>query len=162
MKTPKRFKINLREPVSCLTHFYSFLFAIPVTLLLIGGSIRQGDSVKTFSFLIFGLSLMLLYGASALYHGVNAEPKKIEFLRRIDHMMIFVLIAGTYTPVCLVNLASSCGRTLFLAIWGFAIFGLLLKIFWLDAPRFLSTALYVIMGWLAVFAFIPLRNAVPM
>ena len=158
----KNFKIHLREPVSCLTHFAAFLASIPVTAVLVYKALEQGDAVKTFSFIIFGASLLLLYGASALYHGKNAEPKTIEFLRRIDHMMIFVLIAGTYTPVCLVNLSASCGKILLYVIWGMATAGILVKIFWLNAPRFLSTSFYVIMGWAAVFAFYPLSKAVPM
>ena len=157
----KNCKIQLREPVSCLTHLAAFLASVPLTLILVLNSLSQKDITKTVAFLIFGSSLLLLYGASALYHGKNAEPKTIEFLRRIDHMMIFVLIAGTYTPVCLVNLSSSCGKLLFYVIWGMAIAGILVKIFWLNAPRFLSTSFYVIMGWAAVFAFYPLSKAVP-
>lgn len=111
-------------------------------------------------FTVFGISLMLLYGASTIYHTLKLSAEKTALLRRIDHMMIFILIAGTYTPVCLVTLAGKWGTILLAAIWTIAVAGVFMKIFWMGAPRWLSTTIYVVMGWLSITAFVPLLKAV--
>lgn len=151
---------KLREPVSSLTHFIGFLLCIPAIYFMVHTAYEEVSFTYAIPFFIFGISLLLLYGASAVYHGLNIQPKKIEALRRIDHMMIFVLIAGTYTPVCLIPLKGKVGWTLLIFVWGFAALGILLKAFWLNAPRWLSTAIYVFMGWLVLFAFFPLEKAI--
>ena len=150
---------RIREPINALTHLIGFLAAIPVMIVLLFQSSTLNHII---SFTIFGVSLMLLYGASTIYHTTLGSKKIIATLRRIDHMMIFILIAGTYTPICLVNLKGIVGLVLLVLVWGFAIFGILLKIFFFDAPRWLSTTIYVIMGWLVLFAFYPLMKAVPL
>ena len=104
--------------------------------------------------LIFGISLILLYTASTLYHS-SKEPFRRK-LRVLDHAMIYVLIAGTYTPVCLITLAESVGTTLLIVIWAVAIAGIILKLFFTGRFDKLSTVLYVMMGWIAVFAVKPL------
>ena len=152
---------KLRDPISALTHFLGFIACIPVLITLIVLSIKHATVYHVVSFAIFGASLLMLYGASAIYHALPVSDKIIAILRRIDHMMIFVLIAGTYTPVCLVSLNGVWGWTLLALVWGFALIGIILKAVWFDAPRWLSTAIYVIMGWLVVFAFYPLGKAIP-
>ncbi|HIT73385.1 MAG TPA: hemolysin III family protein [Candidatus Fimicola cottocaccae] len=153
---------KVKDPISAFTHFLGFLMSIPVTITLVYKSLEDGNFVASFAFLIFGVSLMLLYGASTIYHTVKTDERHTAILRRIDHIMIFVLIAGTYTPVCLVPLRGKWGYTLLAIVWGIAFLGMFLKIFWLNAPRFLSTAIYVAMGWLVMIAFMPLEKALPL
>ncbi|OUQ59668.1 hemolysin [Tyzzerella sp. An114] len=153
---------KVKDPISAFTHFLGFLMSIPVTITLVYKSLEDGNFVASFAFLIFGVSLMLLYGASTIYHTVKTDERHTAILRRIDHIMIFVLIAGTYTPVCLVPLRGKWGYTLLAIVWGIAFLGIFLKIFWLNAPRFLSTAIYVAMGWLVMIAFMPLEKALPL
>ena len=157
MAIEKRKAFHARDPLSALTHFIGFIAVIPPIICLLK---RAETTEQVISFVVFGLSLLLLYGASTIYHTLCLSAKKIAFLRRIDHMMIFVLIAGTYTPVCMVILPGLWGKALLAAVWGVAIFGIFMKIFWMNAPRWLSTLIYVGMGWLAAAAFVPLKAAI--
>lgn len=159
MITSKK-KFKVKDPISACTHFIGFLAVIPIFIMLMLRARAEASELHMIGFAVFGVSLLMLYGASTIYHTFELPPEKTNLLRRIDHMMIFVLIAGTYTPICLVSLHGTWGWTLLVAIWAFALFGLLLKIFWMNAPRWLSTLIYVVMGWLAVFAFVPLEQAV--
>jgi hemolysin III len=158
----KNFFKKLREPVSGLTHFAGFLLSIAALVLLTTYSVMEGTTLHIVSFAIFGTSLVLLYGASSLYHLLPLAPHGISVLRRIDHIMIFVLIAGTYTPVCLVPLRGTLGWSLFGIVWGIAIGGIFLALFWINAPRWISTLIYLLMGWLIVIAIYPLAQAIPM
>lgn len=157
MAIEKRKAFHARDPLSALTHFIGFIAVIPPIICLLK---RAETTEQVISFVVFGLSLLLLYGASTIYHTLCLSAEKIAFLRRIDHMMIFVLIAGTYTPVCMVILPGLWGKALLTAVWGVAIFGIFMKIFWMNAPRWLSTLIYVGMGWLAAAAFVPLKAAI--
>ena len=152
-----RDKFQVKDPMSAFTHFIGFLAVIPVFICLLN---MAETKLQVIGFTIFGISLLLLYGASTIYHTLKLSAEKTALLRRIDHMMIFVLIAGTYTPVCLVTLAGKWGTILLTAIWGIAIAGVFMKIFWMGAPRWLSTTIYVVMGWLSITAFVPLLKAV--
>ncbi len=114
----KKMKFRARDSLSALTHFIGFLAVIPPVICLLE---RSETTAQVVSFAIFGISLLLLYGASTIYHTLCLAPEKIAFLRRIDHMMIFVLIAGTYTPVCMVILPGIWGKALLAAVWGIAI-----------------------------------------
>lgn len=156
-----RMKFSIKDPISAGTHFIGFLAAIPIMVLLIMKAAAEATPMHVFSFAVFGASLLLLYGASTLYHALNLDEKRTAQLRRVDHMMIFVLIAGTYTPVCLVPLRGKLGWSLLAAVWGVAIAGIALKALWLNAPRWLSTLIYVLMGWMVMVAFMPLEKAVP-
>lgn len=149
---------KLRDPVSSLTHMIGAVLAIPILISLVYLSSEFATPWHTLGFFVFGVSLFLLYGASATYHAVHATESTIQLLRRIDHMMIFVLIAGTYTPICLVILHGPVGLVLLALMWTMAIAGIFIKLFWLNAPRWLSTALYVVMGWSAVLVFYPLLD----
>ena len=161
MKEEKNKKIWIKEPVNAITHFLGFLMSIPILIVFIIKANQETSFTSVIAFLIFGISLLLLYGASTIYHALNISEKGTALLRRVDHMMIFVLIAGTYTPVCLIPLRGKWGWTLLICVWTFAIAGILLKIFWLNAPRWFSTLLYVVMGWLVLIAFVPLEQAIP-
>ena len=151
---------KLRDPVSSLTHLAGAVLAIPCTVLLIMASAKHASARHIVAFAVFGASLFLLYTASAVYHMPKFSEKAIRILRRIDHMMIFVLIAGTYTPVCLLPLRGPWGWSLFGVVWGLAVAGIVLKTFWMQAPRWLSTLIYGCMGWLVLIAFYPLMQAV--
>ena len=113
------------------------------------------------AFGIFGLSLIALYSASTLYHLLPLSPAGIARLRRVDHMAIFVLIAGTYTPFCLLALDGAWRMGLLSVIWVLAMCGVSFKVFWMGAARWLSVALYLGMGWVAVIAAPALLRAVP-
>ena len=152
-------KKRLREPVSGLTHLAGVALAAVGSGLLLATAAGRPDRLVAFG--IFGASLTVLYGASALYHLLPLSPVGVARLRRVDHMTIFVLIAGTYTPVCLLALDGGWRAGLLGAIWGLALCGVLLKLFWMDAPRWLSVALYLAMGWLAVVAAPAIFRAVP-
>ncbi len=149
----------LREPMNGLTHATGALLALIGTIILftVTPSVRHGVT-----FAIFGAGMILLYTTSTLYHWLPVSPKAQKVWRRLDHSMIFVFIAATYTPVCLIALKGLWGWWLFGIVWGMALAGLCVKIFWMDAPRMLSTSLYVGMGWVAVFAFYPLYHALPL
>jgi hemolysin III len=151
---------KLRDPVSSLTHLAGAVLAIPYTILLVAAAARHASARHIVAFAVFGASLFLLYTASAIYHMPRFSEKAIRVLRRIDHMMIFVLIAGTYTPVCLLPLWGGWGWTLFGLVWGLAVAGIVLKAVWMQAPRWLSTAIYVFMGWLVLIAFYPLVQTI--
>jgi len=151
---------KLRDPISSLTHFAGAILAIPYTAILIATAERLSSARHIVAFAVFGASLFLLYATSAAYHMPRFSEKAIRILRRIDHMMIFVLIAGTYTPVCLLPLQGPWGWTLFGLVWGVAVTGIVLKAIWMQAPRWLSTAIYIFMGWLVLIAFYPLLRTI--
>ncbi|AEG59880.1 PAQR family membrane homeostasis protein TrhA [Desulforamulus ruminis] len=151
---------KLRDPFSGLSHLTGAVLSIIGLIVLVYNAVGHGKISHVVSFSIFGASLILLYTASTLYHLLPLSQKGIGVLRRIDHMMIFVLIAGTYTPICLIPLRGGWGYSLLVAIWTLAVAGILIKIFWMEAPRWFSTLLYVFMGWLVVIAFWPLIQAI--
>ena len=153
-------QITIREPGSAITHYIAMMLTLAfASPLLVKAS---GDSAVTlFSMAVFCLSMVLLYGASAAYHSVNLKGTLLAVFRRVDHMMIFVLIAGSYTPVCLVVLGGRTGYTLLALVWGIALAGMLLKLFWISCPKWLSSVLYIAMGWVCVIYALrlPLFNA---
>jgi hemolysin III len=157
----KQFFQQFRDPVSGLTHFAGFLLSIAAFILLETYAARHGRTWHIVAFAIFGTSLILLYGASSMYHLLPLSPHGVTILRRIDHSMIFVLIAGTYTPICLIPLRGVWGWSLFSITWSMAIAGIVQAFFWLNAPRWFSTLLYLVMGWLVIIAFYPLIHSIP-
>lgn len=151
-----------REPANALTHLLGAVLAAVGTVAMI--VVALGDPWRLAAALVFGLSLVLLYTASTLLHGVHAGAGALLKLRVFDHAAIFVLIAGTYTPITLVSLRvvnPGWGWALFGIVWGLAVLGVLFKLFWIGAPRFLSVALYLALGWLSVVAIAPLLQALP-
>lgn len=150
-----------RDPVSGLTHLLGAVLSVLGLGFLISVSIKHGTIWHIVSFSIFGASLILLYSGSAVYHLVRASAKVVRALRKMDHILIFVLIAGTYTPFCLVPLRGPWGWGLLLSIWGIGIAGMLMTIFWLDAPRWITTGVYLAMGWAIVVAAYPLIKTLP-
>jgi hemolysin III len=154
-------KKYLREPVNGLTHLAGGLLASVGLIVLLAAAAGEGRADQLVAFGIFGFSLIALYTASALYHLLPLSPTGVARLRRVDHMSIFVLIAGTYTPFCLLALEGAWRVGLLGLIWGLALGGIVLKLFWMDAPRWLSVALYLGMGWVALVAAPALFRAVP-
>jgi len=153
---------KLRDPVSGLTHFVGMLLSIAALVLLIVFSAIGTTPWHVVSFSIFGTALILLYTASSLYHMLPLSEKGITIFRKIDHIMIFVLIAGSYTPICLVPIRGAWGWSLFGIIWAITVAGVFMKLFWLQAPRWLYTSIYLLMGWIIAIAFVPLIKALPM
>jgi hemolysin III len=153
--------LKLKDPVSGLTHLAGALLSVVALVLLVCLAVRIGTAWHVVAFAIFGASLILLYTASSLYHLLPLSERGNRVLRRLDHIMIFLLIAGTYTPVCLIPLRGGWGWSLLVSVWTLALAGVVLKLFWLQAPRWLSTGIYLFMGWLIVVAFWPLIQTVP-
>ncbi|MCI9061858.1 MULTISPECIES: PAQR family membrane homeostasis protein TrhA [Romboutsia] len=150
----------LREPVNGFTHLAGAILSFAGLLALVIKTALQGHStVALTAVIIFGISMILLYAASATYHLVVSSDKVISFLRRLDHSMIFLLIAGSYTPFCLIALEGTTGWVLFSIIITIAIVGISFKLIWFNCPRWLSTSIYVIMGWIAVFLMGPLKES---
>lgn len=151
---------KFREPISSLTHLIGALFSAIGLILLIKYSLDTSNLSNTIIFAVFGISSILLYSASSTYHKSLSSEKVIKILRRVDHSMIYILIAGTYTPICLIALKGSIGISLFLAIWILATIGIVLKIVWFDAPRWLYTSFYILMGWISIVAIVPIIRAI--
>lgn len=150
----------LREPVNGFTHLAGAILSFAGLLALVIKTALQGHStIALTAVIIFGISMILLYAASATYHLVVSSDKVISFLRRLDHSMIFLLIAGSYTPFCLIALEGTTGWVLFSIIITIAIVGISFKLIWFNCPRWLSTSIYVIMGWIAVFLMGPLKES---
>ena len=154
-------RYSLREPVNALTHSIGALISVFGLVVLLIVAISNGSARQIVAFSIFGGSLVAMYSVSALYHSFSLSERGLAHLRRLDHMMIYVLIAGTYTPVCLLLLPGRLGLILLIAVWSLAAVGTVQKIFWMNAPTWLSTALYLGMGWIAVLIVRPLLAAAP-
>ena len=154
-------QLRIREPMNSMSHLIGAVLSLAGLIFLLLRSIQAGSAVHVLAALVFGLSLILLYTASMIYHWVNSSTETIRILRKIDHCMIYVLIAGTYTPVCLITLQGKLGYGLLIAIWSLAVLGIILKLVWFDAPRWLYTGFYLLLGWLAVFFIYPISQALP-
>ena len=145
---------KLREPISSITHLIGGGLSILALVLLIvkqvlAPSINNNLFVST---IIFGASMILLYFTSGIYHAISAKKEKLVlYMRKLDHSMIYVLIAGSYSPFCLYVLPRKTGIPVFVILWLIAIVGILMKILWINMPRILSSALYIGMGWVAIF-----------
>ena len=151
-------QITIREPGSAITHFIAMMMAVFAAVpLLIKAGIQSGQE-NLLAMAIFMGSMILLYGASATYHSVDLTGRSLRIFRKLDHMMIFVLIAGSYTPVCLIVLGGKLGYTLLALVWGIAAVGMLIKAFWITCPKWFSSIIYIAMGWVCVLVFGPLLN----
>jgi hemolysin III len=141
---------KLREPVNGLTHLAGAIAALIGQIVLL--SIAWNGVEKLISVLVYGVSLILLFSASATYHLVQAGPKTIQVLRKLDHSAIYLLIAGTYTPICLNAFTGFFRWGLLIIVWSIALIGILVKLYTINSPRWFSAGLYVGMGWLCVLA----------
>ncbi|SDZ20374.1 hemolysin III family protein [Bacillus sp. 166amftsu] len=149
----------VREPINAFTHLGGAVLSFVALLaMLVKVSVKM-PSVSTISAVIlFGVGMMILYAASTVYHSVVASERVIYFFRKLDHSMIFILIAGTYAPFCLITLETANGLLLFVLVYVTAVCGIVFKMFWFSCPRWLSTAIYLMMGWLIVLFFAPLSE----
>ena len=156
-KQKRQFKI--KDPGSAITHFIGCVMAILAGLPLLIKAAREPDKIHIIAMSIFILSMILLYAPSTIYHTLDSTEKVNRRLRKIDHMMIFILIAGSYTPVCLIVLQGKTGILLCAAVWIVAIIGILIKAFWITCPKWFSSVIYIGMGLLCVFAFVPIVHS---
>lgn len=150
---------HLKDPGSAITHFIGMLMAIFAAVPLLIKAAREPDHIYLISLTIYALSLILLYAASTTYHTFDLSEKANTILKKIDHMMIFILIAGSYTPICLITLKGRTGVILLSLVWGIALVGIILKAFWVFCPKWVSSVLYIGMGWTCVLAFTQLLNS---
>ena len=154
-------QITIREPGSALTHYIAMMLAVFASIpLLLKAGITSGPTAFM-AMAVFMASMILLYAASATYHTVNLTGKALKVFRKIDHMMIFVLIAGSYTPVCLIVLGGKLGYTLLALVWGVAAFGILIKACWITCPKWFSSIIYIAMGCICLPVFVSLWNTLP-
>ena len=145
---------HLKEPGSAITHFIGMVLAILATPpLLIHGGQREMTTLQLTGLSIFLLSMIGLYASSTAYHSFHLTDERDILLQKLDHSMIFVLIAGTYTPICLTALAGNGGEGLLLKVWIVALAGILLKLLWVTHPKWLSSVVYIGMGWLCLTEF---------
>ena len=149
----------IREPFNALSHLAGAVLSVVALIAMIfKASMQDSPILHIVAVIIFGVSMILLYSASATYHMVLAKDKVIAFLRKLDHSMIFLLIAGSYAPFCLIALNGTSGFVLFSVVAGIAVAGILFKMVWFNCPRWLSTGLYIGMGWIIVFLASPLSK----
>lgn len=155
----------LREPISSITHLIAGGLSVVALILLISKQLILGNvnEMLFISSIIFGVSLILLYFTSGIYHAISATKEKtVKMMKKLDHSMIYTLIAGSYSPFCLYVLPKKVGIPVFTILWIIALVGITLKILWINMPRVLSTALYIGMGWVALFVIKDLyANLVP-
>ena len=149
---------HIKDPGSAITHFVGMLMAIFAAIPLLIQAAKERNSVYLISLTVYAISMVLLYAASTTYHTFDISKKVNTILKKIDHMMIFVLIAGSYTPICLLVLDRNIGIPLLMLIWGIAIVGILIKAFWVYCPKWVSSVLYIGMGWTCVLAFGQMLN----
>lgn len=156
-------KKDKREITSSATHLAGAVLALAGTVKLAYDSFCGRNGAAAFvSVLIFGASMVLLYATSSVYHWSCAvKARCAAMMQRLDHMAIFLLIAGTYTPICVIALGYPAGYIMLALVWGTAAAGVFLKIFWMEAPVWFSCAVYLAMGWTAAFFIVPLVRALP-
>lgn len=164
---PRRRRREIRDPYdglrpwSAITHGVGAALSALGTAALLIRAAALGRWLSFILFLIYGLSMIGLYTASTLYHCLNTSVPGRIALRKYDHCSIYLLIAGSYTPICLTVLKQSCGPVLLGAVWALAIAGIILTIAKLSIPRWLTSAIYLFMGWLAIFAIVPIYYTLP-
>lgn len=162
------YKPAVRDTISAGTHFAGFCGATAAMPFLLAHAVANPEGstlLKLFSLAIFAISMILLYGASTAYHTFDIGEKGNRLLKKNDHMMIFILIAGSYTPMCTIVLNNymdgHTGNVLLACIWGIAAIGILFKALWVTCPRWVSSIIYITMGWAAIFAMKPLYVVMP-
>ena len=154
-----RIKEHIKYPGSAITHFIGMLMAIFAAVPLLIKAAQEPERIYIISISVYALSLILLYAASTTYHTFDRSKKVNTILKKIDHMMISVLIAGSYTPICLLVLKGRIGIILLSIVWGIALAGILMKAFWINCPKWVSSVLYIGMGWTCVLAFTQILNS---
>lgn len=152
---------KIKDPGSALTHFIAMLLALAAATPLLVKAAHTPGQTHILALTIFIISMILLYAASTIYHTLDISPKVNQILRKADHMMIFILIAGTYTPVCMLVLGDHTGWMLLALVWAIAFFGILINALWITCPKWFSSVIYIAMGWVCVLAFSKIIAALP-
>lgn len=153
-------QLTIREPGSAITHFIGCLMALIAASPLLMKA--HGNSTHLLAMTIFSCSMILLYGASTMYHSIcHVSAKVLCCFRKLDHMMIFVLIAGSYTPVCMIVLGGKKGYTLLAVVWITALIGMFIKACWITCPKWFSSIIYIAMGWTCLPVFGTLWGTLP-
>lgn len=151
---------KLKDPGSAITHmiamFGAALCAFPLIQKASLCSINAAISMT-----IFSVSMILLYGASTLYHSLDISKKVNKLLKRLDHSMIFILIAGSYTPICILIMPHRYGIPMLIYVWALAVIGILVKFFFIFCPKWVSSVIYIFMGWTCIFAFRTIMTSLP-
>ena len=145
-------KFEIKDPGSAITHFIGMLMAAFAATPLLIRAASNPDKIHLISLSIFIVSMILLYAASTTYHTLNLSERTNRILRKIDHCMIFVLIAGSYTPVCLIVLGNKSGYRMLSLVWGIAIVGIIINALWINCPKWFSSVIYIAMGWVCIMA----------
>jgi len=146
-----------KELTSAFTHLGGAIFGIVGTVVLLNS--KNSSGVTLAAFLIFGISMVLMYSTSTIYHLIDRSKKQAKLaMRKLDHIMIFVFVAGSYTPICLLTLDGSVGYKLLALVWAITFIGVFIKLFWITAPSWVSSLLYILMGWVAVWVLSPLAS----
>lgn len=153
--------MRIKDPVSGFSHLAGAVMSVAALSVLVVLASMNATAWHIVSFSIYGSAMFLLYAASAAYHLIPLNEKGTRILKKLDHVMIFMMIAGTYTPFCLVPLRGGWGWSIFGIVWGFAVVGIFFKLFYIHAPRFLSTSIYLAMGWISIVAIYPIVKNVP-
>jgi len=152
---------KIKDPASALTHFAGCVMAALAAVPLLVKAAREPGRLYFIAMTVFALSMVLLYAASTTYHTVDSTDKVNRRLRKLDHMMIFVLIAGTYTPVCLIVLGDHTGWNLLGLVWGIALVGIIINALWITCPKWFSSLIYIAMGWICILAISKIIAALP-
>lgn len=153
--------VKIKDPGSALTHFIAMLLAIFASAPLIIKAAQTPGYTHVLALGIFITSMILLYAASTIYHTLDISPKVNQILRKVDHMMIFILIAGTYTPVCMLVLGNRTGWMMLGLVWSIALVGMVINALWITCPKWFSSIIYIAMGWICVLAFGKIVEALP-
>lgn len=153
--------LRLKDPGSAITHGIGALLSLFAVYPLLKKTFLGANHEHILSITIFILSMVALYTASTIYHSIHCSKEREVILRKLDHAMIFILIAGSYTPICRIVLTGKTGTILLAFVWGLSILGILFKMFWITCPKYLSSILYIALGWACIFAFIPLIHSLP-
>ncbi|MBT9778191.1 hemolysin III family protein [Clostridium sp. MCC353] len=153
--------LKIKDPGSAITHFAGMVMAACAAAPLIMKAYQPDDRIRIISMVIFISSMILLYAASTIYHTLDISPAVNKLLRKIDHMMIFILIAGTYTPICVIVLGDKTGWNMLALVWGIAIVGIIVMACWITCPKWFSSVVYIAMGWVCVLAFTKIVKALP-
>ena len=152
-------KTHIKDPGSAITHFIGMMMKIFAAVPLLIKAAHEPGRIYIISIAVYAVSLILLYAASTSYHTFDRSYKINTILKKLDHMMIFILIAGSYTPICLLVLGGKTGAILLSIVWGIALVGILIKAFWVYCPKWVSSVLYIGMGWTCVLAFTQILNS---
>lgn len=153
--------LKIKDPGSALTHFIAMVLALGASVPLIIKAASTPGCVRVLALAVFITSMILLYAASTLYHTLDISPRVNQLLRKVDHMMIFILIAGTYTPVCVLVLGDKTGLAMLALVWIIAAAGMLINAFWITCPKWFSSMIYIAMGWICILAFRKITAALP-